>query len=64
MNDNPKFRPQQTKEGRWYVAVTTGHGPESHVGDFETEEEANNWIATKSKYWPAGVPKTSPPAIA
>jgi len=33
------------------VAVTTGYGPVSHVGDFETEAEAMEWIATKSKDW-------------
>jgi hypothetical protein len=33
-------------------AVVTGHGPKSHIGDFPTEEEAQRWIATKSKYWP------------
>jgi hypothetical protein len=40
------------KSGRWFVSVITGHGPDSHIGDFETEAEAKNWILTKSKYWP------------
>jgi hypothetical protein len=39
--------------GTWFVAVATGHGPESHIGDFLTEEEAQRWIVTKSKYWPS-----------
>jgi hypothetical protein len=48
----PQFAPQVTKSGRWFVAVTTGNGPDSHIGDFETEEQANEWISTKAKYWP------------
>ncbi|MGY4289354.1 hypothetical protein ACVWXO_008620 [Bradyrhizobium sp. LM2.7] len=47
----PYFEPQ-TKNGRWFVAVKTGVGPVSHIGDFATEAEASNWISTKSKYWP------------
>jgi hypothetical protein len=41
------------------VAITTGHGPDSHVGDFATKEEAQRWISTKSKDWPhpVGHPK-------
>jgi hypothetical protein len=27
------------KSGSWFVAVTTGFGPESHIGDFPTEEK-------------------------
>jgi hypothetical protein len=41
-----------TKGCHWFVAVKTGNGPDSHIGDFATEEEAKNWISTKSKYWP------------
>jgi hypothetical protein len=48
----PQFKPQLTKGGRWFVAVATGNGPDSHIGDFETEAQAKNWISTKSKYWP------------
>jgi hypothetical protein len=48
----PEFQPKLNKSGTWFVAVTTGHGPESHIGDFLTEEEARRWIVTKSKYWP------------
>ena len=48
----PQFEPQITKSGRWFVAVTTGNGPDSHIGDFETEAQARHWIATKSKYGP------------
>jgi hypothetical protein len=40
------------KDGRWTVAVTTGHGRISYVGDFATEEEANRWISTDAKDWP------------
>jgi hypothetical protein len=32
--------------------VKTGNGPDSHIGDFETEAEAKAWISTKAKYWP------------
>jgi hypothetical protein len=48
----PEFIPEMIKSGRWFVSVKTGNGPDSHIGDFETEAEAKNWIATKSKYWP------------
>jgi hypothetical protein len=55
----PCFEPQLTKGGRWFVAVKTGNGPDSHIGDFATEAEAKDWILTKSKYWPGkpGSPK-------
>jgi hypothetical protein len=49
----PEFRPKMNKSGRWFVAVKTGYGPESHIGDFTTEKEAQHWISTKSKYWPS-----------
>jgi hypothetical protein len=52
MTEKPAFHPEKNKAGRWFVAVETGNGPDSHVGDFTTEEEARAWIATKSKYWP------------
>jgi hypothetical protein len=48
----PEFQPKLNSSGTWFVAVTTGHGPESHIGDFPTKEEAQLWISTKSKYWP------------
>jgi hypothetical protein len=50
----PKFTPQMTKHGCWFVAVQTGAGPNSHIEDFETKDETAQWIATKSKYWPSG----------
>jgi len=48
----PQFKPEMMKGGRWFVAVTTGHGPDSHIGDFGSEAEAKEWILTRSKYWP------------
>jgi hypothetical protein len=48
----PAFRPQLNKAGRWFVAIATGYGPDSHIGDFETEREAQYWISTRSKDWP------------
>jgi hypothetical protein len=48
----PEFQPKLNSSGTWFVAITTGNGPESHIGDFLTEEEARRWIVTKSKYWP------------
>ena len=53
----PHFQPE-TKNGRWFVAVKAGNGPDSHIGDFETEAEAKNWILTKSKNGP-GKPNVS-----
>jgi hypothetical protein len=52
----PKFEPQMIKNGRWFVAVSTGNGPDSHIGDFDTEADAKNWIMTKSQYWPGKPP--------
>jgi hypothetical protein len=59
MSEKPKFHSKMIKDGRWTVAVNTGYGPVSHVGNFATEEEANRWIATGSKNWsqPADKPK-------
>jgi hypothetical protein len=48
----PEFKPQMVKTGRWFVAVKTGNGPDSHIGDFATEAEAMSWISAKSRYWP------------
>jgi hypothetical protein len=48
----PYFEPEMIKSCRWFVAVKTGNGPDSLIGDFETEAEAKSWILTKSKYWP------------
>jgi hypothetical protein len=48
----PEFVPEMIKSGRWFVSVKTGNGPDSHIGDFETEADAKKWIATKSQYWP------------
>ncbi len=53
----PRFEAKVMTSGRWFVSVITGHGPDSHVGDFATDVEAKNWILTKSKYWP-GKPDT------
>jgi hypothetical protein len=53
MQQFPQFKPEMMKSGRWFVAVITGYGPNSHIGDFETEAEAKQWILTKAKYWPA-----------
>jgi len=51
MTDKPKFHSKMIKNGRWTIVVTARHGPESRVGDFATEEEAQRWISTKSKDW-------------
>ncbi|MGY4420913.1 hypothetical protein ACVWY2_003362 [Bradyrhizobium sp. JR6.1] len=48
----PHFQPEKTRNGRWFVAVKTGNGPDSHIGDFDTEADPERWIATKAKYWP------------
>lgn len=52
----PRFEPQMIAAGRWFVAVATGNGPDSHIGDFETEAQARDWIAKKSKHWPGDPP--------
>jgi hypothetical protein len=52
MSEKPKFHSKMIKDGRWTVAIRTGYGPVSHVGNFATEEEANRWIAIDSKNWP------------
>jgi hypothetical protein len=48
----PEFEPQMIESGRWFVSVKTGNGPDSHIGDFETEAEAKDWILRKSQCWP------------
>jgi hypothetical protein len=52
VTDKPTFLPKMNKNGSWFVSVTTGHGPDSHIGDFLTEKDARHWISTKSLYWP------------
>jgi hypothetical protein len=54
----PQFEPKMTRDGRWFVSVVTGNGPDSHIGDFGIKAEAENWILTKAKYWP-GKPDAS-----
>jgi hypothetical protein len=56
--EKPKFHSKMIKNGRWAVRVITGNGPDSQIGDFATEREADKWIAAKSKDWPEG-PKGS-----
>jgi hypothetical protein len=51
--DEPKFEIKERESGRWFVAVITGNGPKSHVGDFATKGEAKEWISAKSKCWPS-----------
>jgi hypothetical protein len=60
MTERSKFRSEMTKSGRWFVSVITGHGPDSHVGDFAPEEEAQHWISTKSNDWPHPVNQSDP----
>ena len=61
MNRIPEFEPKMARSGRWFVSVNTGNGPDSHVGDFENEEEAKSWIAIKSRYWPGRPPRGKQP---
>jgi hypothetical protein len=51
MTQEPKFRTKMIKDGRWTVVVVTGRGPDSHVGNFATEEEAQRWIKNESAAW-------------
>jgi hypothetical protein len=48
----PHFEPEMIKSGRWFVSVKTGNGPDSHIGDFETEAEAKDWILTSALKYP------------
>jgi len=61
MTEKPKFRTRMIKDGRWTVRVITGNGPDSQIGDFATEEEAQRWISTKSKDWPHPVGSLNDP---
>jgi hypothetical protein len=56
MTEKSKFHSKMIKDGRWTVRIITGHGPDSHTGDFATEEAAQRWISTKSKDWEAAHP--------
>jgi hypothetical protein len=58
----PVFQPKLNSSGTWFVAVATGHGADSQIGDFLTEEEAQHWILTKSKYWPSKPDAPNTPA--
>jgi hypothetical protein len=58
MTEKPEFHPKIRKTGSWTVVVSTGNGPDSHVGDFDTEEEAVRWIAANSKNWPTPADKS------
>src|SRR6202035_2059352 len=44
----PRFEPEMIKSGRWFVAVKTGKGPDSHIGDFDSEAAAQHWISTST----------------
>ena len=39
----------------WAVVRVCADGKRAkfHIGDFETESEAERWISTKAKYWPS-----------
>ena len=45
----PQFEPAMGTSGRWFVAVQTGKGPNSHIGDFETELEARTLDCDQSE---------------
>ena len=65
MSEKPKFHSKMIKDGRWTVALNTGHGPVSRVGNFAAEEEANRWIATEfEKLAPASRKVTQMPRAA
>jgi hypothetical protein len=61
MSEIPKFYSKMIKGGRWAVAITTGHGPVSFVGNFATEAEAQDWISTNAKDWPQPADKPMGP---
>jgi hypothetical protein len=58
MIKKPEFRPKRRKVGSWTVVISTGNGPDSHVGDFDAEEVAVRWIAANSKNWPTRADKS------
>lgn len=51
MNEKTKFHTKMTKNGRWTVAIMDAPGPQTHIGDFATEEEAQRWITKDSAAW-------------
>jgi hypothetical protein len=60
MNDLPSDEPLLTrltfaathaKGGKWRVELAWPNRDPEHVEDFNSEEAANTWIATKSDAW-------------
>jgi hypothetical protein len=49
----PEFQPKLNSSGTRFVAVATGHGPASHIGDFLTEEVNKPFIASAALACPA-----------
>ena len=49
----PQFEPAMGTSGRWFVSVQTGKGPNSHIGDFETESRQNAGLRPKRNTGPA-----------
>jgi hypothetical protein len=39
---------QERKDGTWYVKAEKPETPTQHIGDFQSEAEAQDWIIQKS----------------
>jgi hypothetical protein len=48
----PEMRPRELKDGSgWYVLVQWADRPSQQVGEFQSEEEAQQWIIENSADW-------------
>ena len=45
---NPPIRPLQREDGSWFAEIAWHRQISSHIGDFKTESEVQDWIQHKS----------------
>jgi hypothetical protein len=53
MADKPIFHPKMNKSGSWFVLITTGYGPDSHVGDFKLRKRQSSGFRPNRNTGPA-----------
>jgi hypothetical protein len=48
-DDPPRtLKPQERKDGTWFVKAERPDRATQHIGDFKSEAEARNWITCES----------------
>ena len=51
MNTVPIMQVRHTKDDEWFVAAKWPDGATEDIRGFETESEANEWIANEMQSW-------------